>query len=231
MTKIIIAIDGPAGSGKSTTAKLVANRLNFTYIDTGAMYRAVTFLAMEKGIIDSPAEISEMTKNLLISLSPTVAGVRIFVDERELTEEIRSIDVNKRVSDVAAIQEVRKALVIKQQEMGKSDTPEGGVVMEGRDIGSVVFPNADLKVFLTAYIDRRAERRLKEFAEKGKSFSIDEIKENLINRDIIDSSREASPLTKTDDYIEVDTSEMTIDEQVDAIVKKAERIIELRSGK
>jgi len=227
MTKLIIAIDGPAGSGKSTTAKLVAKRLKYTYIDTGAMYRAVTFLAMEKGIIDSPSEIWEMTSHLSISLLQTDSGVRIFVDGRELTEEIRSLDVNRRVSDVAAIGEVRKELVAKQKDMGK----EGGVVMEGRDIGSVVFPNADIKVFLTAYIDKRAERRLKEFAEKGKSFSVDEIKQNLLDRDKIDSSRVASPLTKTEDYIEVDTSEMTIDEQVDAIVKKAEELIEFRRVK
>jgi len=164
MLKIIIAIDGPAGSGKSTTAKLVAKQLGYTYIDTGAMYRTITYLALKNSCIDSKEDIIRLTKNTKINLSFDGSNTIIVVEGIDLSEEIRSFEVNQRVSDVAAIEEVRKELVAKQQEMGLS----GGVVMEGRDIGSVVFPNAELKIFLTATIEQRAERRFKEYLEKGK---------------------------------------------------------------
>jgi cytidylate kinase len=214
--KLIIAIDGPAGSGKSTTAKLVAKRLSYLYIDTGAMYRAVTLLALRNELMGKTAEIIELAKSLNIVLSFIDGETNITVNGEDVSKEIRSFEVNSNVSEISAIEGVRKILVKKQQEMGK----DGGVVMEGRDITTVVYPNADVKIYLTAGIDERAVRRAKEFSEKGTDVPIEKVKENLKNRDFIDSNREASPLTKTPDSIEVDTSNTTIEEQVELIIKE-----------
>lgn len=214
--RLIVAIDGPAGSGKSTTAKLLAQRLGYTYIDTGAMYRTITFLALEKEILDNEEKIISVTKNADIKLDFSSGYTRVFVDGKDVSELIRTMKVNENVSPVSKIEEVRKELVKKQRLMGSL----GGVVMEGRDIGTVVFPDADLKIFLTASIDARAERRQKELAEKGTFVSVEEVKENLLNRDKIDSTRKASPLSKADDAIEVDTSDITIGEQVEIIYRK-----------
>lgn len=214
--KLIIAIDGPAGSGKSTTAKLVAKRLNYLYIDTGAMYRAITLLALRNELMGKTAEIIELAKSLKIVLSFIDGETNITVNGEDVSKEIRSFEVNSNVSEISAIEGVRKILVKKQQEMGK----DGGVVMEGRDITTVVYPNADVKIYLTAGIDERAVRRAKEFSEKGTDVPIEKVKENLKNRDFIDSNRESSPLTKTPDSIEVDTSNTTIEEQVELIIKE-----------
>ncbi|MFZ1517504.1 MAG: (d)CMP kinase [Ignavibacteriaceae bacterium] len=214
--KLIIAIDGPAGSGKSTTAKLVAKRLNYLYIDTGAMYRAVTLLALRNNLMGKTHEIIALAKNLDVVLSFIDGETDITVNGENVSKEIRSFEVNSNVSEISAIEGVRKILVKKQQEMGK----DGGVVMEGRDITTVVYPNADVKIYLTAGIDERAVRRAKEFSEKGTDVPIEKVKENLKNRDFIDSNREASPLTKTPDSIEVDTSNTTIEEQVELIIKE-----------
>lgn len=215
--KLIIAIDGPAGSGKSTTAKLVAQKLNYLYIDTGAMYRAVTLFALRNALMGKNDEIIELAKQLDIVLNFIDGETRITVNGEDVSKEIRSFDVNSNVSEISAIEGVRKILVQKQQEMGK----DGGVVMEGRDITTVVFPNADIKIFLTAGIDERAIRRTKEFSEKGTDVPLEKVKENLKTRDYIDSNREASPLTKTPDSIEVDTSNITIDQQVQIILDYA----------
>ena len=188
--KLIIAIDGPAGSGKSTSAKLVAQRLNYLYIDTGAMYRAVTLFALRNKLMGKPSEIVELANSLKIVLSFIDGETKITVNGEDVSKEIRSFEVNSNVSEIAAIEGVRKILVQKQQKMGEN----GGVVMEGRDINTVVFPNADVKIFVTAGIDERAERRAKEFFEKGTDVPVDKVKENLKNRDFIDSNREASPL-------------------------------------
>ncbi len=212
--KLIIAIDGPAGSGKSTTAKLVAQKLNYLYIDTGAMYRAVTLFALRKGIIGKTDKIIELAKQLDIVLDFIDGETKITVNGEDVSKEIRSFEVNSNVSDISAIQSVREVLVKKQQKMGEN----GGVVMEGRDITTVVFPNADVKIFLTANIDQRAIRRAKEFSEKGTNVPLEKVKENLKSRDYIDSHREASPLTKTPDSIEVDTSDITIEQQVQKIL-------------
>ena len=214
--KLIIAIGGPAGPGKSTTPKLVAKRLNYLYIDTGAMYRAITLLALRNELMGKTAEIIELAKSLKIVLSFIDGETNITVNGEDVSKEIRSFEVNGNVSEISAIEGVRKILVKKQQEMGK----DGGVVMEGRDITTVVYPNADVKIYLTAGIDERAVRRAKEFSEKGTDVPIEKVKENLKNRDFIDSNREASPLTKSPDAIEVDTSNTTIEEQVELIIKE-----------
>jgi len=164
--KLIIAIDGPAGSGKSTSAKLVAQRLKYLYIDTGAMYRAVTLFALRNNLMGQNQLISELIKNLDIVLEFIDGETKITVNGEDVSNEIRSFEVNSNVSEISAIADVRKILVKKQQEMGKN----GSVVMEGRDIGTVVFPNADVKIFLTAGIDERAQRRALEFSEKGLIF-------------------------------------------------------------
>lgn len=217
MTKnIIIAIDGPAGSGKSTTAKLVADKLGFTYIDTGAMYRAVTFLAMERGIINDEEKIIKMCEEINISLVTSSGDTQVFVDGRELTHDIRSIEVNDNVSYISKIDGVRKELVKKQREIGKG----GNVVMEGRDIGTVVFPNADVKIYLTAGLDQRTERRVKQLAEDNNNISPEVIKENLLKRDKIDSTRSVSPLVKSEDAVELDTSFLTVEEQVNKIIEQ-----------
>lgn len=218
--KIIVAIDGPAGSGKSTTAKLLAQRLNYLYIDTGAMYRTVTLFAIRNNILGNEEAIIALSEKLDIVLEFIKGETRVTVSGEDVSQAIRSFEVNQNVSDVSKIEGVRKILVKKQQEMGRN----GGVVMEGRDITTVVFPDADVKIYLTAEIDERAKRRTLEYAQKGTKLPISEVKENLQRRDLIDSNREVSPLTQSPDAIEVDTSNVTVVEQVNIILGHAQRI-------
>jgi len=221
--KLIVAIDGPSGSGKSTTAKLLADQLGYLYIDTGAMYRAVTFLALKENIIDNNALVAELAKAADINLSFVNGKTSVAVNGEDVTEEIRSVEVNSKVSEISRIEAVREALVNKQRQLGNGGT---GVVMEGRDIGTVVFPNADLKFFLTASIYERARRRAKEFEEKGKTVAVEEVKNNLMHRDKIDSTRDVSPLIKAADAIEIDTTDLTIEEQVGkilSVIREAEK--------
>lgn len=213
--KLIIAIDGPAGSGKSTSAKLVAQRLGFLYIDTGAMYRAVTYLALKRNLIDNKNSIIEIANTVNLELKFIDGKTSIYADGRNITDEIRTQEVNANVSEVSKIPEVRQALVEKQRQMGNNSN---GVVMEGRDIGTVVFPNADVKIFMIASIDERAKRRLKDFEDKGIDIQLEDVKKNILKRDRIDSTRETSPLQKADTAIEVNTSNCTIDEQVNIIL-------------
>lgn len=218
---LIVAIDGPAGSGKSTSAKMVARKLGYLYIDTGAMYRAITYVAMRNNIIDNAEAIVKLAENSDIKLSFENGDTRVYLNNEELTHEIRSFEVNINVSFVSTIEGVRKTLVQKQRDMGNK---ECGVVMEGRDIATAVFPNADVKIFLTAKIDQRTERRLKEYEKKGKEISYNEVRQNLLYRDNLDSTRGMHPLVKSPDSIEIDTSKVSIEDQVNLIlyeVKKA----------
>lgn len=217
--KLIVAIDGPAGSGKSTSAKIVAQKLGFLYIDTGAMYRAITFLALKKKLT-SEKDIIKLAEETDLKLDFSEGITRVSADNVDITEDIRLPEVNSRVSYISKIEEVRKILVEMQREMGKS----GGVVMEGRDIATVVFPAADVKIFMTASIDERAKRRMKEYLYNGVEISLDEVKNNLLNRDQIDSGREVSPLTIAKGAVEVNTSEVTIEEQVNIILEEIRKV-------
>ena len=223
---LIIAIDGPAGSGKSTSAKLIAKKLGYLYIDTGAMYRAITFLASENGAIKDEAKIIELARNSKIELKYNNGEIVVMLNDRDISEEIRSSQVNASVSDVSKISAVRKLLVEKQREMGEKGQ---GIVMEGRDIGTVVFPEADVKIFLTASLDIRANRRVKEYTEKGSEVVIEEIKNNLSSRDEIDSSRDDSPLTKAPDAVAIDTTSITIDEQVNLILEQVKIVAQKKN--
>lgn len=223
MSKIIIAIDGPAGSGKSTIAKMVAERLNYTYLDTGAMYRAITYLALQKGIVDDELAVNKLVEGLDVTLNFENGLTHVFANDIELTEHIRTPDVNSKVSEIAAMPFVRKELVRMQQRMGKV----GNVVAEGRDITTVVFPDADLKIYLDATVDVRAERRYKEYLDKGVVITLEEVKENIRKRDRIDSGREASPLRVAENAIEVDTSNLTVDEEFEILIENIKKKINL----
>lgn len=223
---LIIAIDGPAGSGKSTSAKLIAQKLGYLYIDTGAMYRAVTLLVLRNEIpLSNIDKITELAENIDIKLEYMNGKTSVFVSGENITEEIRSQNVNSNVSEISIIESVRTALVAKQREMKNMNN---GIVMEGRDIGTVVFPNADIKIFLTASIEQRTKRRVKEFEDKGIEVSLNEIKENILHRDVIDSTRSVSPLKKAQDAVEIDTSKVTIEEQVNLILDVVKQKAEIK---
>jgi cytidylate kinase len=218
---LIIAIDGPAGSGKSTSAKLIAKKLGYLYIDTGAMYRAITYLALKNDALKDESRILELARKSKIELKYNDENLVVMLNDQDVSKEIRSSDVNTYVSDVSKISAVRKLLVEKQREIGEKGS---GVVMEGRDIGTVVFPNADVKIFLTASLDTRADRRAKEYTQNGSKVIVENIRNNLSNRDKIDSSRKDSPLTKAADAISIDTTDVTIDEQVSLIIKEVKKV-------
>ena len=214
MRKIVIAIDGYSSCGKSTMAKDLARKIGYTYIDTGAMYRAVTCYALQHGLfsdgkIDEKA-LSQAIDDIHICFCRNAAGqVETCLNGKSVEKEIRGMDVSNHVSQVAALGFVRKAMVRQQQEMGK----EKGVVLDGRDIGSVVFPDAELKVFVTASVEVRAKRRLDELVAKGENTTLEEVKKNIQMRDYIDSTRVESPLRKVDDAVVLDNSNMSIEEQ------------------
>lgn len=217
---MIMALDGPAGSGKSTIAREVAKRLGLRYLDTGAMYRAVTLLALERGLVpDRIAEAGALAKAASLRLQERENDLtRVFVDDREITEEIRGRLVTQNVSAVSADPEVRAVLTAKQRE----EAAKGDVILEGRDMGTVVVPDADVKVFLTASIEERARRRQLQLQAQGVSQSLEELIADITARDAYDSGRALAPLRKADDAIEIDTTGMTIDEVVTAVVSLAE---------
>ncbi|NWO19850.1 (d)CMP kinase [Leptotrichia sp. oral taxon 223] len=208
---MIIAIDGPAGSGKSTIAKLIADDLGLVYLDTGAMYRLVTLKALNDGILGNLEKIEEMLNNLNID----IRGNRFYLDDIDVSEGIRKPVVSENVSDIAAIREVREKMVDLQRKLSKSKS----IILDGRDIGTVVFPNADVKIFLVADAKERANRRYKELIEKRENVRIEEIYENILKRDEIDSTRKESPLKKAEDAIEVDTTSKNIEEVKNEILK------------
>lgn len=210
MENFIVAVDGPAGSGKSTISKIVAKDYGLTYLDTGAMYRMVALCSLENNIdLGDIDAVTEMLKNLTIDID----GDKFILNGEDVSKEIRTPRVTAIVSDVAAIKEVRVKLVDLQREISEGKK----VILDGRDIGTVVFPNAHLKVFLIASSDERARRRLKEYEERGIEISFEEVKASIENRDHIDSTRKESPLKKAEDAIEVDTSSKTIEEVCEKI--------------
>ena len=226
-TRIIIAIDGYSSTGKSTVAKQLAKRLNYIYVDTGAMYRAVTLYAMRKGYIISTNLNKEALINDLDSIVVsfeinTATGLgEVLLNGTNVENEIRGLDVASHVSQIAAIPEVRRKLVDLQQRMGK----DKGIVMDGRDIGTVVFPDAELKLFMTATAKDRAERRYKELLESGEEVSYEDVLKNVVDRDHLDSTRKDSPLKKADDAITIDNSNLTLDDQFDQILAIAKKTI------
>ncbi|HHZ20813.1 MAG TPA: (d)CMP kinase [Firmicutes bacterium] len=220
MKKLKIAIDGPAGSGKSTVAKRVAEALNYIYVDTGAMYRAVTLAALRKGVsMDDGEGLTELSAGIQLEFRPAEEGkgYRLYMDGEDVHEEIRSLEVTNNVSFVAAVAGVRRNLVRLQQSL----TSGGGVVMEGRDIGTVVMPDAEVKVFLTASVAARTRRRLLELQAKGIMVNEEELQASIIRRDAIDSGREVDPLRPAPDSFELDTTELNIDQVVERILALA----------
>ena len=225
--KITVAIDGFSSTGKSTIAKLIAKKYNFIYVDTGAMYRAVSLYAKNnnfigKDFIDKASVVSNLKNiSLLFQFNTELGFAEMFLNSKNVEKEIRTLEVSQYVSQIATISEVRRKLVFEQQEMGKL----GGIVMDGRDIGTVVFPDADLKLFMTASADKRATRRYKELIAKGDNVSYDAILFNVQERDRIDSTREDSPLVMADDAIEFDNSDMGIKEQFEKICTLIDGVI------
>ena len=216
-----MAIDGPAASGKSTTARRVAGRLGYVYIDTGAMYRSVTLRALESGMMDELRRNPEKARFLLEGITVTFDADRVFLDGRDVTSAIRENRVSRHVSFISSLKPVRDRLKALQQEIGSGK----GVVMDGRDIGTIVFPDAELKVFLVADVSERAKRRHRELlpgnSEGGPLPSIDELKREIEQRDRDDAERAHAPLKKHPDAVEIDTSGLAIEEQVERVYKLA----------
>ncbi|HLV31862.1 MAG TPA: (d)CMP kinase [Chitinispirillaceae bacterium] len=219
---MIIAIDGPAGSGKSSTAKAVASRLKITFLDTGAMYRAITLKCLREGVAASDeSALAGIISNTRIDFEGVPPDMRVLLDGEDITEAIRGEDVTANVSDYCVPVVVREELVRQQREIGH----KGSVVCEGRDIGTVVFPDADLKFFMVASVQERARRRQKDFELLGIKKTLEELEKEISLRDYKDSSRKISPLKKADDAVEMDTTGMTLEQQIELIVNAAEKFI------
>jgi len=225
--KIIIAIDGYSSTGKSTVARQLAKELGCIYVDTGAMYRAVTLYAMRKNIVNEKHFDKNALKDVLSAIhikfevNPKTGLAEVLLNNENVEKIIRKLDVSRCVSRVAAVSSVRKKLVEQQQLMGK----DKGIVMDGRDIGTVVFPDAELKLFMTATAKDRAERRYKELLDRGEKVTYEDVLKNVVNRDHIDSTRKDSPLRKAEDAIMIDNSNLTLDEQFNQILTLAKNTI------
>lgn len=218
---IQVAIDGPASAGKSTVAKILAKELGYIYCDTGAMYRALTYQAIKNKIeVTDEKQLVHLLKEMIISFEPNKDNQKVFINGEEVTEAIRLTDVTNAVSAVSAHGEVRKELVKRQQEIAA----HGGVVMDGRDIGTAVLPTAEVKIFLIASVEERAERRYKENLSKGIPASLEVLKQEITDRDYKDSHRAVSPLTQAKDAIRVDTTSLSIEE----VVEKIRELIQIK---
>lgn len=221
MKKITIAIDGFSSTGKSTLAKQLAKELGYVYVDTGAMYRAVAYFAMQHNLVsethlDKAGLVAQLsTINLRFQFNPALGFAEMYLNNENIETQIRTIEVSRMVSKVAEISEVRAKLVEQQQEMGK----DKGIVMDGRDICTVVFPDAELKLFMTSSSKTRAQRRFDELVEKGQRVTFEEVLQNVEERDYIDTHREDSPLVKADDAIEIDNSSLSKKEQFELVLK------------
>lgn len=223
--KISIAIDGPAAAGKSTVAKLTAEKLSYIYVDTGAMYRALTYKAItEKVDIHSEEQLKKLLPNTIIELKPSEKGQLVILDGNDVTTSIREANVTNNVSAVAASRAVREEMVLRQQRLGQ----DGGVVMDGRDIGTSVLPKAELKIFMLASVEIRADRRHQENLSRGYSSDINQLKKEIEQRDKSDMEREVSPLVKAEDAIEIDTSYLSINEVANKIMELAQERIEVQ---
>ena len=213
--RISIAIDGPAAAGKSTVAKVVAKELSYVYIDTGAMYRTLTYAALEQKVdIENEEQLMEVVKNVNIEFQQGENTQLVFLNGQDVSEVIRTPDVTNRVSIVAKHRLVREEMVRRQQELAE----KGGVVMDGRDIGTHVLPDAEVKIFMLASVEERAERRHLENLNKGFDSNLEQLKEEIAQRDKLDSEREVSPLKKADDALELDTTSLSIEEVVQKIM-------------
>ena len=213
--KIAIAIDGPAGAGKSSISKVVANKLGYLYIDTGAMYRGVTWAVLDSHVdVNNQKEVEALLPSLDLTLEPTASACKVYVKGQDVTDLIRQQQINENVSTIASYKGVREYLVERQQAMAAV----GGVILDGRDIGSVVLPNAELKIYLTASVDARAKRRWLEVQGTSNEQPLEDIKKNVESRDEMDKNRDESPLVCVEDAIVVDSSNMTFDEAVKHIL-------------
>ena len=218
---MVVAIDGPAGVGKTTTAKILADKLGFMYLDTGAMYRSMTYLFLQRNV--DLNDRKDVNKNIILFENNVEFKIqnpmKIYLFKKDISQEIRKVDVTNFVSQVSAIDDVRKSMV----KIQRSVATKGNVVVEGRDIGTVVFPDAKFKFFLTAEYEVRALRRLKEFNNMNENINVNQIKEDLLTRDNYDSNRKVSPLKKAEDAFEIDTTNCSIDEQVSIIFQEIEK--------